>query len=98
MGLQGYAPHSGFEAKPSVEDGFLRYNYFFCSSVVDVELFIVVDCDIACVGKFFSAQERLVGEGGDRVHHLCCFPHGMVDFCLCGARSFVEFCYSEIFC
>ena len=97
VGLQGYAPHSGFGAKPSLEDGFLRHNYFFCSSAVDVDFFIVADCDIACLEKIISAQEGLVSEGGDHVHRLCWLPHGMVEFCLCGARGFVAVCYSENF-
>ena len=68
MGLQGYAPHYGFGAKPSLEDGFFRHNYFCCSAVVDVDFLIVADCDVAFLGKFITAQEGLVGEGGDHVH------------------------------
>ena len=97
MGLQGYAPHSGLGEKPSLEDGFLRHNYFFCSYVVAFDFFIVADCDVACLGKFISAQEGLVGEGGDHVHRSCWLPHGMVEFRLYGARGFVAVCYSENF-
>ena len=79
-----------FWAKPSLKDCFLRHDYFCCSSVVDVDLFIIADCDIACLGKFISAQEVLVGEGKDHVHCSCWLPHGMVEFHLYGARGFVD--------
>ena len=67
VGMQGYAPHSGFGAKPSLVDGFFRYNYFCSSAVIYVEFLIVADCDIARLSKFISAQEGLVGKGGDHV-------------------------------
>ena len=62
--MQGYAPHFGFGAKPALEDGFFGYNYFFSSAVIDVDFLIVADCDITRLGKFISAQEVFVGEGG----------------------------------
>ena len=78
MGLQGYALHSCFGAKPSLEDSFFRYNYFFSSAVIDVDFLIVADCDITRLGKFISAQEGLVGEGRDHVHCPCWLPHWIV--------------------
>ena len=58
---------------------------------------IFVDCDVACLGKFITAQEGLVDEGGDHVHRLCWLHNWMVKFCLCGARGFVTVCYSKNF-
>ena len=69
--MQGYAPHYGFGAEPSLEDGFFRYNYVYRSAVIDVDFLIVSDCGITHLGKFISAQEGLVSEGGDHVHCLC---------------------------
>ena len=64
MGLQGYAPHSGFGAKPSLEDGYFRYNYFCSLAVIDVDILIVADCNITRLGHFISAQEGFVGREG----------------------------------
>ena len=64
MRLQGYAPHSGFGEKSSLEDGFFIYNYYCSLAVIDVDFLIVADCDITSLGKFISAQEGFVNEGG----------------------------------
>ena len=85
VGLQVYAPHSGFGEKPSLEDSFCRYNYFCSSAIIDVDFLIVADCDITRLCKFISAQEGLVGKGVEHVHFPCWIPHWMVEFCLCGA-------------
>ena len=95
--MQGYAPHSGFRSKPSLEDVFFRYNYFCSSAVIDVDFLIVADCDITDLGKFISAQEGLVGEGRDHVHCSCWLLHWMVEFRICGPWGFVVVCYSENF-
>ena len=50
--MQGYAPYSCFGAKPSLEDGIFRYNYFCSLAVIDVDFLIVADCDITFLVNF----------------------------------------------
>ena len=64
VGLEWDAPELGFGASPPFEDRFLRYFYFCCAAVINIDFAAVADGDVTCFGKLATAEEGLVGKRG----------------------------------